>query len=289
VITTVLLFHALQVLADPCAVRLWQQELAGRHGVCGRIVVSPQGLHAVVGGDAEQLDRYAAATREHPAFADLRCHLVQGQVDERPGLRVTLQEELVPFGAAGELQLGAQGVVGGGARLDPAAVHDLVARHGSEVVFLDGRNRYAAEVGRFRGAVVPDVNAARDFVRELESGRLDALKQRRVVTYCASGLRSEILSSLMLNRGFGEVYSLDGGIVSYTADVAGDGLWEGTLYVLGDRVQILVGDQPAVLGRCESCSASTCSYRDCVAPQCRNRPLLCNGCADFGLCGAHRN
>ena len=288
--TRLLLYYALRPLADPWAIRLWQHELAMRLGLRGRIVVSPQGLQGTVGGDPQRLEQYASATRQHPGFADLRFRRIQGSGDgDLPPLTCTVHRELVAFGTSEELRVGDAARAGGGRQLSPREVHDLVARRGTEVAFLDGRNRYEARVGRFRGAVVPDVDAARDFLRELDSGRLDELKHRPVVTYCEAGLRSELLMSLLVNRGFTEVYQLDGGIVSYGSDFADDGLWEGALYVLGNRVQILFSDHPAILGRCESCGASTYSYRACVAPQCGQHALLCNGCADFALCAAHRN
>lgn len=288
--TKLLLYYALRRLADPWAIQLWQHELALRLGLRGRIVVSPQGLQGTVGGDPQRLELYASATRQHPGFADVRFRRIQGTDGaDVPSLTVTVHRELVTFGASEELRIDDSGVQGGGRQLSAREVHDLVDRRGPEVAFLDGRNRYEAEVGRFRGAVVPDVDAARDFLRELDSGRLDELKHRPLVTYCAAGLRSELLTSLLVNRGFTEVYQLDGGIVSYGSDYADEGLWEGALYLLGKRVQILFSDHPALLGRCESCGAGTYSYRACLAPQCGQHALLCNGCADFALCAAHRN
>ena len=119
------------------------------------------------------------------------------------------------FGAPGELRVDDDGVVGGGTRLTPDALHELVAERGDDVVFFDGRNALEAAIGRFRGAVVPDVETTRDFVELLDSGEYDELKGRPVVTYCTGGIRCEVLSSLMASRGFGEVYQLEGGIVRY--------------------------------------------------------------------------
>ena len=81
--------------------------------------------------------------------------------------------------------------------------------------FFDGRNAMEAEIGRFRGAIVPDVNTTHDFIQEIESGKYDDLKDKPVITYCTGGIRCEILSALMKNRGFNEIYQIDGGIVRY--------------------------------------------------------------------------
>jgi len=55
-------------------------------------------------------------------------------------------------------------VVGGGKHLSPEAVHELVQERGEEVTFFDARSSYEAAVGRFKGAVVPDVRTAKDLL-----------------------------------------------------------------------------------------------------------------------------
>ena len=62
------------------------------------------------------------------------------------------------------------GVIGGGVHLKPEEVNKLVEERGDEVVFFDGRNAMEAEIGKFKGAVVPDVTTTHDFIEELESG-----------------------------------------------------------------------------------------------------------------------
>ena len=84
-----------------------------------------------------------------------------------------------------------------------------------EVIFFDGRNAYEAQVGRFKGAMIPDVKTTPDFLAELDDPKYDAIKERPIVTYCTGGIRCEILSVLMKNRGFKEVYQIKGGIVRY--------------------------------------------------------------------------
>jgi UPF0176 protein len=287
--TTLLLYYALRPLPDPHAVALWQRELAARCRLWGSVVVAPHGLVVDLGGAPEGLQTYVRAVREHPAFADLDLQLVQGQGEPRPRLCVTVRDELVDFGALHQLRVERRGLVGAGERIGPHGLHELVATRGEEVVLLDGRHRYEAEVGRFAGARLPDADTAREVLARLDAGTYDGLRDRPVVTYCTSGLRAELLSALLRNRGFGEVYRLDGGILAYGRTFADDGLWEGALYVLQERVRVTFSDHPAVLGSCETCGAPTYAHRDCVAPLCRGWALLCNACADFSLCAAHRN
>src|SRR5690606_38980953 len=133
------------------------------------------GVNGTVGGEIGACKRYLRRTREYGPFARLEPKWSDGtgfvatgpeplkgvdravpwlRIADFPRLSVKVRDELVAFGIPDEIEVGADGVVGGGERLSPAAVHALVAERGDEVVFFDGRNAWEAEVGRFRGAVV---------------------------------------------------------------------------------------------------------------------------------------
>ena len=154
------------------------------------------------------LKRYVRKTRDYPAFKhiDFKWSEGTGLDDEGasldfPRLSVKVRDEIVSFGAPGELRVDDGGVIGGGTKLTPEGLHELVAERGDEVVFFDGRNALEAAIGRFSDAIVPDVETTRDFVAELDSGKYDDLKGRPVVTYCTGGIRCEVLSSLMVEPG----------------------------------------------------------------------------------------
>lgn len=286
-ISKVLLYYRFTPLADPEAVRLWQHELCTRLGLTGRIIISAHGINGTVGGEVSAVKQYAKQTRSYAPFADLDLKWSDGTGADFPRLSVRVRDEVVTFGAAEELVVDADGVVGGGQHLTPEQVHALVAERGDEVAFFDGRNAWEASIGRFAGAVVPDVEITADFVRELESGRHDDLKHRPVITYCTGGVRCEVLSALMINRGFTEVYQLDGGIVRYGETFGDDGLWQGSLRVFDQRGRIDFSDHTTVIGRCERCTAPTSDHVDCTAPQCEGRALLCDACAADPFCADH--
>lgn len=292
-VAKILLYYAFTPLADPDAVRLWQRDLAESLGLRGRILVSKKGLNGTLGGELRALKRYVRKTRDYPAFKHVDFTWSEGTgLDESgasldfPKLSVKVRDEIVSFGAPGELRVDDEGVVGGGARLTPDALHDLVAERGDEVVFLDGRNALEAGIGRFRDAIVPPAETTRDFVGLLDSGAYDHLKGRPVVTYCTGGVRCEVLSSLMANRGFGEVYQLDGGIVRYGERFGDDGLWDGSLYVFDGRGSVDFSDHAAVIGRCAGCDAPTNRTANCPDASCRAQFVVCESC-DALACDEH--
>ncbi|OII23495.1 rhodanese-related sulfurtransferase [Frigoribacterium sp. MCBA15_019] len=284
----IVLFYAFTPLADPEAVRLWQRDLAESLDLRGRLLVSRHGVNGTLGGDLPDVKRWLKKTRQHPAFAQLDVKWSEGTGDDFPRLSVKVRDEIVTFGAPGELEVDGSGVVGTGERLSPDELHDLVDRE--QVTFFDGRNEYESRIGRFRGAVVPDVATTRDFVAELDSGRYDHLKDEPVVTYCTGGVRCEVLSSLMTARGFSRVYQLDGGVVRYGERFGDDGLWDGSLYVFDGRGSVEFSDHAAVIGRCEVCGTATSRMQNCVDVQCREQLVACEGCGARGdvTCDRHR-
>ena len=266
---------------------------AALQGLRGRILISKEGLNGTLGGELRALKRYVRKTRDYPAFKHIDFKWSEGTgLDDAgasldfPKLSVKVRDEIVSFGAPGELRVDGGGVVGGGTRLSPDALHELVAERGDDVVFFDGRNALEAEIGRFRGAVVPDVETTRDFVELLDSGEYDDLKGRPVVTYCTGGIRCEVLSSLMASRGFGEVYQLEGGIVRYGERFGDDGLWEGSLYVFDGRGSVDFSDHAAVIGTCAVCGVATKRTVNCTDAACRTQLVVCASC-DTATCAAH--
>jgi UPF0176 protein len=284
-VSKVLLFYRFVPLADPDAVRLWQRDLCESLGIAGRILVSKDGINGTVGGELKAVKRYVRKTREYPAFKDIDFKWSEGRGDDFPRLSVRVRDELVSFGAPGELRVDESGVVSGGARLTPEQLHELVAE--KQVTFFDGRNAFEAEIGRFRDAVVPNVENTRDFLGEIDRGAYDHLKDEPVVTYCTGGVRCEVLSSLLVRRGFREVYQLDGGIVKYGEAFGDRGLWEGSLYVFDDRKSIEFSDGAHMIGSCYACGSPTSRMENCAEPACRIQLVVCDTHADETACEQH--
>ena len=281
----ILLYYSFTPLKDPEAIMLWQRDLCESFGLKGRILISEHGINGTVGGDMEACKKYVRKTREYPGFKKMAFKWSDGDAEDFPRLSVKVRDEIVAFGAPGELKVDEDGVIGGGVHLKPEEVNELVEKHGDDVVFFDGRNAMEAEIGKFKNAVVPDVKTTHDFIKEIESGKYDWMKDRPIVSYCTGGIRCEILSVLMKNRGFKDVYQIDGGIVRYGEKYGNEGLWEGSMYVFDKRMHHEFGagvNDPGFiqLGHCVQCGAGTNTFVNCVNEDtCRQQVLLCDDCA----------
>lgn len=279
--TKIALYYHFAPIPDPQAVQLWQRTLCASLGLTGRIIISEHGINGTVGGPIRDVKAYVKATREYAPFTSLTVKWSDGSDEDFPRLSVKVRPELVAFDAPDEIEVNDQGVVGTAEHLSPQQLHELVEnqkRAGEDVVFFDGRNRFEAEIGRFKNAVVPDVDTTRDFVAELDSGKYDHLKDQPVVTYCTGGIRCEVLTVLMANRGFKNLYQLDGGIVKYGEAFADRGLWEGSLYVFDQRMHTEFSSAAKTIGHCILCEQPSSQLRNCHAPGCRHLQVVCDQC-----------
>ena len=275
----IILFYKFTPIADPAAIMLWQKSLAASCSLKGRIIISPHGINGTLGGELDDLKSYVKQNKSYIPFKKIAYKWSQASdKDTFPRLSIKVRDEVVTFNATDELEVNDRGVVGGGQHLKPEQVDELVKKRGKDVVFFDGRSLYEAKVGKFKGAVTPNVRTAKDFIPLLDSGKYDDLKDKAVVTYCTGGIRCEILSTLMKNRDFKEVYQLDGGIVKYAEKYGDQGLWEGSLYVFDGRMGVKYGDDSKDIGQCIHCQSLTSSYRNCELKSCNNLVLICQDC-----------
>jgi UPF0176 protein len=274
----VILYYKFVPVADPPMTMRWQKELCQRLGLKGRVIISPHGINGTLGGELENLREYKREMNRSEIFRGIQYKWSIGSGNDFPRLSIKVRPELVAFEKADEIVVDDNGIKNGGKHLKPHQVHKLVAERGDDVVFFDGRNAHEAEVGRFKNAVVPETSTTRDFVKELDSGKYEDIKDKPVVTYCTGGVRCEVLSALMKNRGFNEVYQMDGGIVKYGEKYGDDGLWEGILYIFDGRMSHKFSDKAKDIGTCRGCKAKTSNYVNCQDRTCDRLMLICEEC-----------
>ena len=275
----IILYYGFAPVTDPEALRLWQTTLCDSLNLKGRILISHHGINGTLGGDMSDLKKYVKSTRQYPGFKEIDFKWSDGSGQDFPRLSVKARKELVTFGVPEDLRVNESGIVGGGKHLKPKEVNKLAQERGDDLVFFDGRNAYEAKIGKFKNAVVPDVRTTKDFIAELDSGKYDHLKNKAIVTYCTGGIRCEILTTVMKQRGFNEVYQIDGGIVRYGEKYGDQGLWEGSLYTFDGRKTIDFSENTRVIGQCDICSSPTKTFHNCASPSCHKQYLLCEACS----------
>jgi UPF0176 protein len=148
-------------------------------------------------------------------------------------------------------------------------------------VILDARSNFESRIGRFKGAVTPDVEHFRDLPAWIDE-HIDEFKDKTVLMYCNGNIRCERSSAYVQKlKGAKNVYSLEEGIVNYTKEIP-DGLWEGSLFVFDERMQVQLNDDEhhAIISTCDHCETPTDTYFNCCNAECNDFVLLCSDCRE---------
>jgi UPF0176 protein len=201
-----------------------------RH-IRGTLLLAHEGINGTVAGGDSAIDELLNYLRADDRLADLDCKF--SSHEERPFLRmkVKLKREIVTMG-----QENIDPNVCVGRYASPQEWNALI--DDPDVLVIDTRNEYEVEIGTFAGAVNPQTNSFREFPDWVEQN-LDPKKHKKVAMFCTGGIRCEKSTSLLVSRGFEDVWHLKGGILNYLEQTPEeDTRWEGECFVFDSRVAV---------------------------------------------------
>ena len=238
-------FYRFFPCADPVALADRLRALAV--DLQGSIVVATEGINGTVAGAAAAVAAFEAALQADAlAGGALRGMAFKHSACSTPPfgrLKVSVRPEIVALGLpveAGAAPLPAP-IEDDASHVAPADWHDLIQR--DDVVLLDNRNHFEVRLGRFKGAVDPQVHNFRDFVAHVQA-RAPAWRAagRTVALYCTGGIRCDKTAPWLRSLGL-DVKQLQGGILNHFAQLPqlpsdADGDWEGECYVFDRRVAL---------------------------------------------------
>ena len=201
-----------------------------RH-IRGTLLLAHEGINGTVAGSDSAIDELLNYLRADDRLADLDCKF--SSHEERPFLRmkVKLKREIVTMG-----QENIDPNVCVGRYASPQEWNALI--DDPDVLVIDTRNEYEVEIGTFAGAVNPQTNSFREFPDWVEQN-LDPKKHKKVAMFCTGGIRCEKSTSLLVSKGFEDVWHLKGGILNYLEQTPEeDTRWEGECFVFDSRVAV---------------------------------------------------
>jgi UPF0176 protein len=253
----------------------WHKVFCGMRDIKGRILIGDEGINGTLAGSPEMVDEYLAEMKKTPLFSDIDFKISFVAKDPFPKLKVKYRKEIVTLGLKKDIDMNDPHRPRG-TYLTPEEVQKLVDS-GEEFYFVDARNEYEAKIGKFKDAIVPDIEAFRDFPKFLKS--LEPLKDKKLVFYCTGGIRCEKATAYAKQEGFKDVYHIQGGIQRY-AEKFPKGAFEGSMYVFDDRVAVAFDNDPdrVILTNCEFCNKTCDTYQNCFNASCNRRMICCDEC-----------
>jgi UPF0176 protein len=274
----VLLFYKFVPLEDPETAMLWQKALCEKLNLTGRVILAKQGINGTLGGTLDECKAYVKTMKKHSKFKDTQYKWSEGTGSDFPKLSVKVREELVTLAPGEEFD-----VFNKSKGLSPQQWHDYLTQN-PDVTLLDARNVYESEIGAFKAGsknlIAPKINAFREIKDHLD----DIDKEKPVLTYCTGDVRCEYLSAYMKDKGFKEVYHLEGGIVKYGQQFGEDGFWDGKCFTFDDRMKLdFAHGKGKDIAKCRACGAKTSEQINCEVAECNELQVICPKCQDKGF------
>ncbi|XP_058090394.1 rhodanese-like domain-containing protein 8, chloroplastic [Magnolia sinica] len=290
--------------------------LQGRD-IHGRVYVNEQGINAQYSGPSKDALSYVEWLKQDRRFSDILVQISPALSGHAfPRLKLQYKPSLVQLeGGISHLPL-----------LDPAmratplapsewrkrleAVNNVEKTSfradrsdlNRKLLLLDVRNGYEWDVGHFQGAPRPDVDCFRSTSFGLSESGLTASdplagidkEHTDVLMYCTGGIRCDVYSAILRQKGFQNLYTLKGGVSNYL-ESEGPVEWVGNLFVFDSRLSLppaaykseaaaegeaeLVSEN-STFARCYICGSQIheLRHRNCANLDCNLLFLSCSNC-----------
>lgn len=239
-----------------------------------RIYIAYNGVNAQMSLAASDVETYVDWLKEDPRFADVMIKIDPYHCHAFPRVAVKARKQLVALDLLPDL-------AHSGEHIAPEKWKKMLEERDENTIVIDVRNGYESEIGHFEGAQRPPLKTFREFPDYAEklSQEKDP-KKTKVMMYCTGGIRCETYSALLKEKGFDEVFQLEGGIINYGHKM-GNQHWKGKLFVFDDRLSVPISeDDHELISECHVCKTPCDTYYNCANMDCNALFLSCPTCAD---------
>lgn len=261
-------FYKYVAIDNPMQFRDEQFGLCGSLNLKGRILIGKEGINGSVYGASENIEKYKQELRANPLFSGMDFKEQETQKKAFGRLYVSFRKEIVRLGFHVDLRNTAP-------FLTPKELKEWIDNN-EDMVLLDMRNDYEANIGKFRNARTLNIGNFRDLPKAVNE--INDLKGKKIVTYCTGGIRCEKASAFLIENGFSNVWQLKGGILDFGKEFP-DTYWEGKCFVFDDRIAIDLNRKKSdFLAACELCGNKSEDYINCHNLDCDKLFSCCNEC-----------
>lgn len=266
----VLLFYKYINFPEPQKFQQDHLRFCEKNDILGRVWISAEGINATVSGTVDNIKKYKAEIKKYPEFADIWFKEDKHNEHAFKKIHVRVKQEIVTA-SFGEVDLSKTAK-----RLKPEELNNFYDT-GKDFIIVDARNDYESVIGKFKNAITPKMDTFRDWPSIVEE--LEEFKSKTVVTYCTGGIRCEKASALLVEKGFKDVYQMDGGIWNYVNQHP-DKYWEGSVFVFDERRIVTPNTKEEIkhIGKCYYCGELTSYYINCHNQDCDLLLLTCDKC-----------
>ncbi len=220
--------------------------ILNENNIKGTLLLAEEGINGTVAGSRQAINNLLTWFNHDERLNNIVVK--DSYVEENPFYRskVKLKKEIVTMGVEG---IDPNHVVG--SYVKPRDWNRLISD--PEVTVIDTRNDYEVQIGSFKGAIDPGTKTFREFPEYVKEN-LDPSKHKKVAMFCTGGIRCEKSTAYLKEKGFEDVYHLEGGILKYLEEVPSEqSLWKGECFVFDNRVSVNHALEKGHYDQCHAC------------------------------------
>jgi UPF0176 protein len=236
-------FYKCISISNPSILRQRIRKQAANLQIIGTIMLTEEGINSTISSvSQENLNKMITLLEKRFGKIKFRKSFSENKPFKR--LKVKVRKEIVPSGTNVSLEKKSSNYV------KPENWDDFINQ--DSVITIDVRNNYEVKVGTFSNSISPETKNFREFNSFIESSR-NNFENKKLALFCTGGIRCEKASALFNEKGFNDVYQLEGGILNYFKKSKDKKNFDGECFVFDDRVTVDKNLNPGDFIQCFAC------------------------------------
>ena len=226
------------------------QIFCGVNNIKGTILLADEGINGTISGRENNIRNFLQFVKKESFLSGIFSQLEHKEswATKNPfyRMKVRLKKEIVALGVDGVSPTKKVGKY-----VKPEDWNNLISD--PNTIIIDTRNNYEVDIGTFKNAINPNIATFRELPNFVENNLKPKIR-KKIAMFCTGGIRCEKATSLMIKKGFQDVYHLKGGILKYLETIDKDkSLWEGECFVFDERVAVTHGLNEGKYDQCYAC------------------------------------
>lgn len=233
-----------------------------QNSIFGTILLAEEGMNGTVASTEEGIKNLLSFLKSKTVFLDIECKYSETSTMPFKKAKVLIKKEIVTLAVPGINPLKRTGQY--------VAAEDwngLISQE--DVLVIDTRNDFEVLMGTFQNAINPQTQKFSEFpnfveqnlrsnndrdIKSIDNNENDQnvhndqnnwnvqnshakhKQPKKIAMFCTGGIRCEKASAYLLEKGFEEVYQLEGGILKYLEKIPKENsLWQGECFIFDQR------------------------------------------------------
>jgi UPF0176 protein len=222
----------------------FMQKFLIKNNIRGTIIIAKEGLNGTISGKLKDVEKTIKKLKSLFSFKNFdNKNNSKSKFQPFHKSKVKIKKEIVPMNLtlnSKERNLETH--------LNPKEWNRLIKKKDTHII--DTRKPFEYDVGTFKRSVNPNVSNFRDFPKYLNKLK----KNKPVAMFCTGGVRCEKTSAYLKNKGFKNIYQLNGGILNYLKRInKKESLWRGECFVFDNRISLKHGLEVGSYFMCSGC------------------------------------